>query len=144
MPYLGKGKTSLGINFGTAAVIMRKGYVPDYKAQYEYTVDYECNEEGVPFEFPTKNERWKTAKQSNFSKIPGSPVAYWVSEKVQELFKNSTVKEKTMSDGQNKTGNNERFMRSWWEVISHSVGRGQRWVLCARGGAYRKWYGNIE
>ena len=144
MPYLGKGKTSLGINFGTAAVIMRKGYIPDYKAQYEYTVYYECNEEGVPFEFPAKNERWKTAKQSNFSKIPGSPVAYWVSEKVQELFKNSTVKEQTMSDGQNKTGNNERFMRSWWEVIGHSVGCGQRWVLCARGGAYRKWYGNIE
>lgn len=54
MPYLGKGGTSLGINFGTAAVVMKKGHIRNYAAQYEYTVYYECDEEGVPFAFPMR------------------------------------------------------------------------------------------
>ena len=84
MPYLGKGGTSLGINFGTAAVVMKKGHIADYSAQYEYTVYYECDDDGVPLVFPTKNERWKTAKQEDFAKIPGSPVAYWVSDTIMK------------------------------------------------------------
>ena len=74
MPYLGKGGTSLGINFGTAATIFNKRYYKDYNSQFDYICYYETDDEGVPFAFPTINERYKTAKASNFSKIPGSPV----------------------------------------------------------------------
>ena len=49
----------------------------------------------------------------------------------------------TISDGQNITGNNEKYLRNFWEIRSDNVGTSQKWVLCARGGAYRKWYGNI-
>ena len=91
MPYLGKGGTSLGINFGTAAVITKNCRIKNYTAQYEYTVYYETDDEDVPFVFPTINERWKTAKQENFSKIPGMPVAYWVSENFVRAFENPTL-----------------------------------------------------
>ena len=57
MPYLGKGGTSLGINFGTAAVVFDNHHINQYKAQYEFIRYYETNEEGIPFSFPTINER---------------------------------------------------------------------------------------
>ena len=156
MPYLGKGGTSLGINFGTAAVIMKKGSIPDYNAQYEYTVYYECDAEGVPFEFPTKNERWKTAKQSDFSKIPGSPVAYWVSEKVIECYQEKNIYAFANPCKGIDTGNNDVFLRMWHEVgnqnlyIPHGCKviacdfEKYRWFPYNKGGNYRKWYGNNE
>ena len=81
----------------------------------------------------------------NFTKIPGSPVAYWVSNKITNLFGESVnVRRITLSDGQNKTGNNDKFIRKLWEVDIKKVGKSQKWVKCSRGGGYRKWYGNIE
>ena len=56
MPYLGKGGTSLGINFGTAAVVMKNSRIANYNAQYEYTVYYETDDNGVPYVFPTNIE----------------------------------------------------------------------------------------
>lgn len=154
MPYLGKGGTSLGINFGTAAVIMKKGHIKDYNAQYEYTVYYECDGNGVPFVFPTKNERWKVAKQENFAKIPGAPVAYWVSEKVVSTFEqnNNLDKDLTFRQGMTTT-NNEKYLRFWHEVSIKNIGFKIKnradsvkskcvWFPYQKGGEYRKWYGN--
>lgn len=146
MPYLGKGGTSLGINFGTAAVVMKKSHIRNYAAQYEYTVYYECDEEGVPFVFPTKNERWKTATQENFSKIPGSPVAYWVSENFIGTFVRgiSIDSISKYTGSQNITANNEKYLRYIWEVVNTEVGTNTHWAVYIKGGTYRKWYGNIE
>ncbi|HJI47649.1 MAG TPA: BREX-1 system adenine-specific DNA-methyltransferase PglX [Oscillospiraceae bacterium] len=146
MPYLGKGGTSLGINFGTAAVIMKKGHIINYSAQYEYTVYYECDVEGVPVVFPTINERWKTAKQENFSKIPGSPVAYWVSERFLKAFERG-ISLDSISDftgSQHITADNERYLRSFWEVNNKTIGANKTWAFYAKGGEYRKWYGNVN
>lgn len=156
MPYLGKGGTSLGINFGTAAVVMKKGHIRNYAAQYEYTVYYECDEEGVPFVFPTKNERWKTATQDNFSKIPGSPVAYWVAVSLFSKFQEGKafVKYSKACSGL-KTGDNDTFLRQWFEVQKSSIkfdcasvetakASGAKWFPYNKGGEYRKWYGNRD
>ena len=142
MPYLGKGGTSLGINFGTAAVVMKKGYIPDYNAQYEYTVYYECDSEGVPFEFPTKNERWKTAKQSNFSKIPGSPVAYWISPAFARIFSEKKVSDYCETREGLSPADNERFLRLWQEVNILKIN--SKWFPYTKGGDFRRWYGNNE
>ena len=156
MPYLGKGGTSLGINFGTAAVVMKKGHIRNYAAQYEYTVYYECDEEGVPFVFPTKNERWKTATQENFSKIPGSPVAYWASE---NLIRDFALGKVLKNDGDTRQGmatsDNNRFLRRWSEIDVNRMGFGctsaqdaidisKKWYPYNKGGDFRKWYGNEE
>ena len=142
MPYLGRGGTSLGINFGTAAVVMKKGHIRNYAAQYEYTVYYECDEEGVPFVFPTKNERWKTATQENFSKIPGSPVAYWVSLSFIKIFEKRKVSDYCETREGLSPADNERFLRLWPEV--NFMKFNQKWFPYTKGGNYRKWYGNNE
>lgn len=156
MPYLGKGGTSLGINFGTAAVIMKKGHIKDYNAQYEYTVYYECDGNGVPFVFPTKNERWKVAKQENFAKIPGAPVAYWVSENVIKVFSiGMALGDVAPTKKGLDTGENERFLRLWHEVSfdkfgydNHSkvefVSSASKWAPHDKGGEFRRWFGNKE
>ena len=150
MPYLGKGGTSLGINFGTAAVVMKKGYIDNYSGQYEYTVYYECDEDGVPFVFPTKNKRWKTARQSDFAKIPGAPVAYWVSNRLLATFSNKTLEYFAKCCKGLDSGDNNRFLRLWSEVDYTKItftsidGNGTDWVPHNKGGNFRRWYGNRE
>lgn len=90
MPYLGKGGTSLGINFGTAAFVIHNSRIPKYSAQYDYIRHYETDTAGVPFAFPTINERYTTATTDNFSQIPGSPIAYWVGKNVFKAFAEAT------------------------------------------------------
>lgn len=155
MPYLGKGGTSLGINFGTAAVVMKKGHIRNYSAQYEYTVYYECDDEGVPLVFPTKNERWKTATQENFSKIPGSPVAYWLSSAVIAPYQEKTISDYGYARSGLQTGNNDLFLKYWDEVDFNKIAFGmkskqqfiaskRKWTPQIKGGEYRKWYGNFD
>ena len=84
-----------------------------------------------------------TTDQSNFSKIPGSPVAYWVSDKIVASFGNKFVSDYAISNGQNITGNNNRFLRLFWEVDSSKI-RKDYWAKCARGGGYRKYHGNDD
>ena len=84
-----------------------------------------------------------TASAGNFSKIPGSPVAYWVSENLIDAFSNSLFYDNTISDGQNKTGDNAKFVRYFWEIKSDDIGRGYKWFFYAKGGGFRKWAGNL-
>lgn len=79
------------------------------------------------------------AQQSNFDKIPGSPVAYWVSEAYRDLYCKGEPLRKyaTVFEGL-KTRDNERFLRLWHEVYS------QKWIHYAKGGSFRRWYGNGE
>ncbi|MFH5811803.1 BREX-1 system adenine-specific DNA-methyltransferase PglX [Companilactobacillus sp. FL22-1] len=77
--------------------------------------------------------------QANFSKIPGSPIAYWTSSNVFSIFQKS----KKISDyGYSKkgldTGKNALYYRFWHEV-SNNVGY---WIPLNKGGNFRKWYGN--
>ena len=148
MPYLGKGGTSLGINFGTAAVVMKKVRVHEYIGQYEYTVYYECNEDGVPYKFPTYNSRWKKAKQESFSKIPSSPVAYWIDKNIFKAFAEAPRLE-SFADVKVglQTGNNDKFLRLWFEVEFHKIRLNQYddtayWIPHNKAGDFRKWYGN--
>lgn len=80
----------------------------------------------------------------NFSKIPGSPVAYWVSTAFISAFDNPKIGAYAISDGQTKTGNNDKYLRLLWEVDKYHIGKGRKWVLHAKGGPFRRWYGNID
>lgn len=147
MPYLGKGGTSLGINFGTAAVIMKNHYIDNYNAQYEYTVYYETDKNGVPFVFPTINERWKNAKQRDFSKIPGSPIAYWVSDSFIRAFENKLLGQLVPVKKGMDTGDNDYFLKIWFEVNYKNIdfySGNIKWIPYDKGGEFRRWYGNNE
>ncbi len=83
-------------------------------------------------------------QQGNLSKIPGTPVAYWVSKAVYDAFSNSNIEALTISDGQTKTGDNDRYLRLWWELNPSWVGREKKYRFYAKGGKFRKWYGNLD
>lgn len=155
MPYLGKGGTSLGINFGTAAVTFNKRFLKDYNSQFDYICYYETDNEGVPFAFPTVNERYKATKVSNFSKIPGSPVAYWVSEKFVKLFNAKKLANYAEPRHGMSTGNNDLCLKLWYEVVIDDIcfgaaslqefdASGCRYTPYKKGGEYRLWYGNND
>ena len=148
MPYLGKGGTSLGINFGTAAFIISKSRIKNYAAQYDYICYFETDDEGVPFAFPTINERYKASTAENFAKIPGSPVAYWVSEKMLNIFSQSLMSKSASVQEGLKTADNDRFIRKWHEIDYTKTNIltivNPKWVRHTKGGMFRRWYGNNE
>jgi Eco57I restriction-modification methylase len=84
------------------------------------------------------------ASSYDFEKIPGSPIAYWVSDNFRSLFGIRTIKDVLTCDGQILTGDNERFLRYHWEVNGSSVGACNNWKLHHKGGEFRRWYGNVE
>lgn len=96
-----------------------------------------------------KNQYFYRATSADFLKIPGSPIAYWVSQKWFNAFKNyKSIGAITFSSEGIKTGNNERFLRFWHEISNTSMGTlsdsTAKWVAHHKGGEYRKWYGNME
>lgn len=83
--------------------------------------------------------------ESNFSKIPGSPIDYWVSERFVEAFEEG-ISVDTISDftgSQHKTANNEKYLRYWWGIDNQKIEK-KDWIFYIKGGEYRKWYGNID
>lgn len=96
------------------------------------------------------------ADASTFHDIPGSPIAYWASEAVHEAFKNGTPLADVAKPRQGlATGNNDLFLRSWWETGLHNtcfdatsreaaLASSCKWFPCNKGGGFRKWYGNNE
>lgn len=85
-----------------------------------------------------------TQKNDFYENIPGQPIAYWISEKLQSAFR----REKQLLDyievtgSQNITADNDRFLRRIWEVKKEDINK--KWSLYTKGGNYRKWYGNLE
>ena len=128
--------------------VTRKAHI-DYKMTAIRLVDY-CysrRDEKEPEFFNPKNRY--TAQQSNFSKIPGSPVAYWVSEKIFNIFENYTCLESYAVPRQGLiTGDNERFLRMWFEVSQVNTAfernTAMKWMPINKGGEFRRWYGNQE
>ena len=82
--------------------------------------------------------------ESNFSKIPCSPIAYWVSEKYINLYDKDKIEKFAISDGQTKTGNNGKYLRYIWEPALKNIGMNKKWVFHVKGGSFRRWYGNID
>lgn len=80
---------------------------------------------------------WRyTAKADDFKKIPGSPIAYWV--KGTDLFEINIIGDKFISGGRNKTHDNEKYLRFFWEIEKNN----SNWVGYANGGDFRKYAGN--
>ena len=86
------------------------------------------------------------AQQSNFSKIPGSPVAYWVSKSIEEDFQKGILLSQVASPKQGMaTADNARFVRKWYEPDISKVALNNsnelKWFPYNNGGGFRRWYG---
>lgn len=95
------------------------------------------------------------ADQRSFAKIPGSPVAYWVGEKMIKAFEGDLINDGAYTVNGFTTGKNELFLRLWFEVSINKIGftipsleaaksSKLKWFPYNKGGEYRKWYGNND
>ncbi|MGK0363399.1 MAG: hypothetical protein ACI85O_000444, partial [Saprospiraceae bacterium] len=116
---------------------------------YKYNFKLYRGEEGVT-EIPIQGSKnglkisYRNISQIGFPKIPGCPIAFWVNNKTWDLFNEDNISKYGISDGQNITGDNEKYLRKIWEINNNNIGRGCKWVSIAKGGSFRKWYGNIQ
>ena len=151
------GRGVFGSDFGSCAFIFQKAPVLDYKGAYKRLFEKQgsvSSNEDLDNIF--KLSQCFYASVSDFKKIPGSPVAYWVSEKVREVFEQSP---KIHDLGQPRmgmaTGNNDLHMRYWFEICDDKFGKNypsrelareseKKWFPYNKGGAFRRWFGNNE
>jgi hypothetical protein len=138
----------------TAATVVRRASVGGYRGAYiDSTAGSEADKR---LDLAAGGRLRYDNPQSEFEKIPGSPVAYWVSGSVRELFASHPAMQSVVVARQGlKTGDNERFLRRWQEVAIDSVGlglpdrdaalaSGKTWFPCNKGGEFRRWAGNHE
>ena len=102
-----------------------------------------------------KNENY-IINQNSLKEIPGQPLAYWASPEMIEAFKdNKLLNDLAYARVGMFTGDNNRFLREWWEISSNmmschtknncsSIESGKKWFGYNKGGGYKKWYGNLD
>ena len=136
----------MGIAFGTAVSIIRNSKTKGYRGTYNQIKLCDIVDD-KPVHFPVMENRFAQVSSDNFAKIPGAPVAYWVSENDLLSFDRSSL----LSDISNPkqgliTGNVNKFVRKWFEIndCKFSIKSGCKWYPYCNGGNYRKWYGNNE
>ena len=114
-------------------------------------IDYKSSDTKEKGFFDPKNKY--EAKQEDFEKIPGSPIAYWVSAGIKNIFEHSdNYGDKYEVKLGISPGNTEKFLKLWNEVDINNIGfnyedeadKNLKWFPCNKGGSYRKWFGNNE
>lgn len=123
-----------------------------YESKYETTVEQEITTD----ESAKERQLYYETDQRNFTKIPGIPISYWVSDKIIDAFGHGTpLGELAISRNGMKTGKNEKFLRYWWEITENTMktdaqnvveaqDSGAKWFPYNKGGDFRKWYGNNQ
>ena len=145
----------MGIAFGTAVTVFRNNAINGYKGTYNQ-IKLQDIKNDTPKQFPIHENRFAQVSTDNFSKIPGSPIAYWLSTNMVNDFSLGTVLKENGDTRQGMaTSDNNRFLRLWTEVSNHSLGLNcasaedairihKKWYPYNKGGEFRKWYGNID
>ena len=117
----------------------------EYSSENKISENIESNEKGNLIKFQ--------AKQKDFVKIPGSPIAYWVGESFQSLFgiKDKLKTISTLKSGTSTNGKNDEMFRLWYEVKYNKIQFNcysykdilKKWLPLAKGGERKKYYGNF-
>ena len=138
----------------TTSFVMRSSHTKGYKGTYCRLIDGD-SEKAKEDMFVSGQSRY-VAEQDNFSKIPGSPVAYWASNSIYDAFE-SGIPLKNFADLRQgmSTANNDLFLRLWFEVSEDNISyhsettqqaieSKKKWFPHTKGGGARKWYGNND
>lgn len=145
----------MGIAFGTTATVWNKVKNTDLKGHFSYVYYEDLTPDNKPKQFPMQNDRLARVSTAEFKKIPGSPIAYWVSNSLRKSFSSAPLREFAISKQGLATGDNDRFLRYWHEIEGNKLNLSissidlsrcsrKMWVPYSKGGAFRKWYGNNE
>lgn len=140
----------------TTTYVTRKFKEFDYIGRFVRLTDYpDAKLKEVKYLEHNKKDIYN-CKTEGFSLIPGSPIAYWASDKVREIFaKNLSLSAVCKPTQGLATADNDRFLRRWSEVSSEKIGLDynsseeakesrKKWFPYNKGGEFRKWYGNNE
>lgn len=122
----------------TTSFVMRSSHTKGYKGTYCRLIDGDS--EKAKAEMFVSGENRYVAEQDNFSKIPGSPVAYWANSNVFDAYLGSKVSKYYVVRNGISTGDNNKYLRLWHEIDREKT----YWKPCNKGGPFRKWYGNNE
>lgn len=138
----------------TTSFVRCRTHIDGYKGTYCRLIE-PTSQQGKEDMFLAGGNRY-FANQDNFAKIPGRPVAYWASKGIVYAFENGiALGKKAVSRNGVKTGDNQRFVRLWWEVpvaefspksknSEEAIKSTKRWFPYNKGGEARKWYGNND
>ncbi|MCR3965132.1 BREX-1 system adenine-specific DNA-methyltransferase PglX, partial [Aeromonas veronii] len=155
--FVHNGRGVWGSDFGSCSFVFKKTKIPKAKGSYKRLFhkpgSVASNNELIErfFNFPEYY-----AMSEDFKSIPGSPIAYWASEKVFDAFKNNPKLKQYLSPKQGtSTGNDDVYVRFWFEVGVKKIGLGLKSLDDAlssdfsyfpldKGGDFRRWYGNNE
>ncbi len=155
--FVHNGRGVFGSDFGTCAFTFRNMVMPELRGSYlklfEKQGSVASNDE-LQRRFQAANPYQTSGHE--FRKIPGSPLAYWISDRTRNCFAEmpSLGESATLRQGL-ATGDNDRFIRYWFEVACSKLGFGHhsrtsawqsdaKWFPYNKGGAFRRWYGNNE
>ena len=139
---------------------LENAHNPDLKGSYVRLSDFRGAENQGPktleaIENPKCGWFYRVSA-ADFKKIPGSPIAYWVSEKIKNVFEKAALFASIATPRAGlATGDNPAYQRLWPEVAiiniafdcktnEESENRKEKWYPCNSGGNFRKWYGNNE
>lgn len=131
----------------TTGFVLRKGYIKNNRGIYCRLIN-PLTQQGKEKLFLAGENRY-IITQNIFDKIPGNPIAYWVSPKGADNFERFDLLNKIVTTKQGfKTGNNDLFLRLWFEISYEKLSlcgyTEKKWFPCNKGGSYRKWFGNQE
>lgn len=128
----------------TTSFVLRKSHITDYNGTYCRLIE-PTTQQGKEDMFLAGKNRY-TAQQSNFSKIPGSPIVYWCSNNVLHCFEHmEPLGKKYILLAGTSTGDNTLYQRQWYEVCYGAISRtapedvSKRWYPCNTGGDFRKY-----
>ena len=138
----------------TTAFVFSNAYVKNYQSNFKRLVDFN-SQDAKKIEY-LKGANLFVSSAINFDKIPGSPIAYWVSSKLFSAFQDGRPLSAVCKPTQGlATADNGRFLRLWYEVCcsnvtfdckscEDSIRAGTRWFPYNKGGEFRKWYGDND
>lgn len=135
----------------TVAWVIKNNNIRKYQPSYFRLT--EGNEDDKKSKLKNKENVFLNIAPSDFKKIPGSPIAYWIKKDLLDLFfKNSKMSDVLEPREGLATGNNDKHIRFWFEVNCNNIGNvtsreaakesGKKWFYYNKGGEQRKWYGN--
>ena len=144
------GRGIFGSDFGTTTFVILKQHIKNYSGHYRRLFEKQGEVESIE----CREQRFFEGKkifissQNCFSKIPGSPIVYWVGDNFRNAYSIGKLIGDlgSVSEGI-KTGDNDRFLRFWYEIPADvfsfaKSNNGYKWYPYHKGGDYRKWFGN--
>lgn len=141
----------------TTAFVVQKQKLQGFIGTYERLVDFDSQKKKqqaflAAVQNPNLNYVYRT-KQTNFEKIPGSPIVYQNTDRVIAIFQNTALGHYACPRLGMATADNSKFLRMWFEISINNIGFNMsnrkeakdshlRWFPYEKGGDYCKWYGN--